>query len=140
MRSLLLIFLFATSSFAADSSGTGINPFVVSALDDEISLPFFTNPGDDTLYCRLSWKEIEGSTSSMSFGTGVPPGQPFAYYWDDSAKISWFADSLFLQKLDLSNSKAGSTKTDTSHTAGFKDQTDIPEQMASLIQTLLLKE
>lgn len=137
MRLLLIVLFCAASAVAADSQGQGSNPFVRVPLDDTISLSFFTKPEDDTLYFRLSWRESETSSSSLSSGSGVLPKQRYAYFWDDSAKVFWFADARFLQKFDMSKAKEGSTQTSTCNVTDYRGLKDLPPEMVPLIESLL---
>jgi len=140
MRFLLVCLLSTTAAFAADSQGGGSNPFGTTALDDTTTLSFFTKPEDDTLYFRLSWKENEGSSSTVSSGSGVPAKKEFAYYWDDSKKIFWFADGRFLQKFDMSRAKGSSTTSRISNIADYKGDNDFPSDFIASVDTLINKK
>ena len=140
MRFFLIILLTATAATAGNKLGSGNNPFGLNSLDDTIALSFFTKPADENLYFRLSWKESETSSSSLSSGSGVSPNERYAYFWDDARKIFWFADERFLQKYDMSKAKEGSTTSRKSMIGDFKADKDFPPEMIPLIESLIQKE
>lgn len=140
MRFFFIFLLTAAAAIAGDKHGSGNNPFGLIALDDTISLSFFTKPADENLYFRLSWKESETSSSSLSPGSGVFPKERYAYFWDDSRKIFWFADERFLQKYDMSKAKEGSPSSRTSTIGDYKSDKDFPAEMIPLVESLIQKE
>lgn len=134
MRIILMLILAVAGVKGADLQGGGNNPLRNVKLDEATSLEFFAKPGDDTLYFRISIKEGEGSSTTISPGTGVPTGKSFVYFWDDALKTFWFADERFLQKFDLS--QKGKTSTTTYKAGDRKGVKDMPAGMVSLVEGL----
>ena len=139
MHICAILLMSLASGIAADKSGSGTNPLGTIALDDMFSLSFFTKDSN-VLFWRLSWKPTDQSSSSVTSGSGVSPGAPFVYFWDDARETFWFATEKFLHKYDLSSAMTGSTMSRSVMIVDYKDEKDFPTQMAPMVESLLQKE
>lgn len=136
MYRLFLLLWISSAAFAGDISGRGVNPYGTTALDELISLSFIL--GDDShLRLKLSWKTSENSSQSLTVGKGIAPHKAFIYFWDDSKKTLWFADSETLLRIELANAAEGHTKSTSQGIETYRDLHDFPEDAIPLIQSLL---
>lgn len=137
MRYLIIFLSIAGICFANDKYGTGINPLRSVALDETITLNFYTKSGDDELYYMLSVKRGEYATFSVSPGKGVTPDSTYVYFWDNSEKVFWFASGQFLRKHNLLHASDGETSSKNFMLENYIHMTNVPKKMKILIHDLL---